>query len=82
MAIINELRKIRLRKLEAIRKAGLLAYPGKARRTHKIEGALKDFGIDNTKGIWLDCGASTGGFTHVLLSNGANKVYAMDVGYG
>ena len=43
MAIINELRKIRLRKLEAIRKAGLLAYPGKARRTHKIEGALKDF---------------------------------------
>ncbi|PIU48210.1 MAG: TlyA family rRNA (cytidine-2'-O)-methyltransferase [Candidatus Hydrogenedentes bacterium CG07_land_8_20_14_0_80_42_17] len=59
--------------------------PGKkwvGRGGEKLEGALKDFGIDNTKGIWLDCGASTGGFTHVLLSNGANKVYAMDVGYG
>ena len=50
MATIDELRKIRMKKLEAIEKAGLLAYPTKARRTHKIEEALKDFGkLSKTK---------------------------------
>jgi len=44
MATIEELRKIRLKKLEAIRKSGFLAYPEKTKRTHKIEEALKDFG--------------------------------------
>ncbi len=43
MATIDELRKIRLKKLEAIRTAGILAYPEKTKRTHKIEEALKDF---------------------------------------
>ena len=43
MATIDDLRKIRLKKLEAIRKAGILAYPGKTKRTHEIEEALKDF---------------------------------------
>jgi len=43
MAAINELKKIRLKKLEAIRTAGILAYPEKTKRTHKIEEALKDF---------------------------------------
>ena len=43
--IIDELRKIRLKKLEAIKKAGLLAYPEKTKRTHKIEEALKDFNV-------------------------------------
>jgi len=43
MAAIDELRKIRLKKLEAIEKAGLLAYPIKTKRTHKISEALKDF---------------------------------------
>ena len=43
MVTIDELRKIRLKKLEAIRKAGILAYPGKTGRTHKIEDVLKDF---------------------------------------
>jgi len=43
MAIIDELKKIRLKKLEAIRTTGILAYPEKTKRTHKIEEALKDF---------------------------------------
>ena len=43
MATIEELRKIRLKKLEAIRKAGILAYPAKTKRTDKIADALKDF---------------------------------------
>jgi lysyl-tRNA synthetase class 2 len=43
MATIDELRKIRLKKLEAIRKAGLLVYPEKTKRTHKIPEALEGF---------------------------------------
>lgn len=48
----------------------------------KLEKALKIFDIDPTGLICIDCGASTGGFTDVLLKNGAKKVYAVDVGYG
>jgi len=43
MATIDELRKIRIKKLEAIKKAGFLAYPAKVKRTHKITEALKGF---------------------------------------
>ncbi len=43
MATIDELRKVRLQKMEAIQKAGILAYPGKTKRTHKISEALEDF---------------------------------------
>ncbi len=43
MATIDELRKVRLQKLEAVQKAGILAYPGKTKRTHKISEALEDF---------------------------------------
>jgi lysyl-tRNA synthetase, class II len=43
MATIEELRKIRLEKLEAIKKAGFLVYPGQTKRTHKISEALLDF---------------------------------------
>jgi len=43
MTTIDELRKIRLKKLETIRKSGILAYPEKTKRTHKIEEALKEF---------------------------------------
>ena len=43
MATINELRKIRLRKLETIRKALVNPYPEKTRMTHKVEEALKSF---------------------------------------
>lgn len=41
--IIDELRAVRLKKLEAIEKAGILAYPAETKRTHKIEEAIKDF---------------------------------------
>jgi len=44
LATIQELRKTRLKKLEAIKKAGLLAYPEKTKRTHNIVEALGDFG--------------------------------------
>ncbi len=43
MATIEELRKIRLKKLEAIKKARILAYPEKTKRTHKIAQAIKNF---------------------------------------
>ncbi len=43
MPTIDELKKNRLKKLEAIKKAGILAYPGKSRRTHQIREALEDF---------------------------------------
>jgi 23S rRNA (cytidine1920-2'-O)/16S rRNA (cytidine1409-2'-O)-methyltransferase len=49
----------------------------------KLSGALDTFSeIDVTGKIALDAGASTGGFTDVLLRNNVEKVYAVDVGYG
>ncbi|MBO4331383.1 MAG: TlyA family RNA methyltransferase [Oscillospiraceae bacterium] len=48
----------------------------------KLEKALKEFGISPEGRICIDCGASTGGFTDCLLKGGAEKVYAVDVGYG
>ena len=48
----------------------------------KLEKALKVFPIDPSGLTCIDCGASTGGFTDVLLKNGAAKVYSVDVGYG
>jgi len=48
----------------------------------KLEGAIHDFGIDVNGRVCIDAGASTGGFTHCLVKNGAEKVYAVDVGYG
>jgi len=48
----------------------------------KLEGALRDFGLDITGKVALDCGASAGGFTDCLLRHGAKLVYAVDAGSG
>ena len=57
-------------------------HPWVSRGGLKLAHALDHFAIDPTGGLWLDVGASTGGFTDVLLTRGAAKVYAVDVGHG
>ena len=56
--------------------------PYVSRGGHKLAAALDAFGIDPTGLTALDVGASTGGFTDVLLQRGARRVYALDVGRG
>ena len=58
------------------------AFPYVSRGGLKLEKALHDFPITVSGKICLDIGASTGGFTHCMLLNGAKKVYAVDVGHG
>jgi 23S rRNA (cytidine1920-2'-O)/16S rRNA (cytidine1409-2'-O)-methyltransferase len=53
-----------------------------SRGAHKLIGALDTFGIGVEGRRCLDAGASTGGFTEVLLDRGARQVVAVDVGYG
>ena len=48
----------------------------------KLEKAMATFPIDLHGAVCADIGASTGGFTDCMLQNGAEKVYAVDVGYG
>ncbi len=48
----------------------------------KLEQAIKSWQIDLTDSITIDIGASTGGFTALMLKNGASKIYAIDVGVG
>lgn len=59
-----------------------LEHPWVGRGGMKLAHALKEFGIDVNGKVCADIGASTGGFTDVMLKNGAAKVYAIDVGYG
>ena len=56
--------------------------PYVSRGGHKLAAALDAFGIDPRGQVALDVGASTGGFTDVLLQRGATRVYALDVGRG
>lgn len=51
------------------------------RGAFKLEKALEEFKINPQNMVGLDVGASTGGFTEVLLMNGARKVYSIDVGH-
>lgn len=57
-------------------------HPWVGRGGLKLAPALDRFAIDPTDAVALDLGASTGGFTDVLLHRGAARVYAVDVGHG
>ncbi len=57
-------------------------HPWVSRGGVKLVHALDHFAIDATGRVALDIGASTGGFTDVLLTRGAERVYAVDVGHG
>ena len=58
------------------------AHPFVSRGGVKLAGALEQYPIDIEDHVCLDVGASTGGFTEVLLANGASVVFAIDVGRG
>ena len=58
------------------------AEPFVSRAGRKLAAALDHFELDPKGFICLDVGASTGGFTDCLLQRGAERVYAVDVGYG
>lgn len=76
-----------------VRKAGLRVAPGElltvetessfvSRAGEKLDGSLEEFGVRVAGRACVDAGASTGGFTDVLLRRGAERVLAVDVGYG
>ena len=58
------------------------AHPFVSRGGVKLAGALEQYPIEIEDHVCLDVGASTGGFTEVLLANGASLVFAIDVGHG
>jgi len=82
MATIDELRKIRLKKLETIRKARILVYPEKTKRTHKIEEALRDFNnLSRLKKETVLVGRirslrEHGGATFLHIEDGTEKIQA------
>lgn len=59
-----------------------LEHPWVGRGGMKLAHAMKEFAIKIDGKVCADIGASTGGFTDVMLKSGAAKVYAIDVGYG
>jgi 23S rRNA (cytidine1920-2'-O)/16S rRNA (cytidine1409-2'-O)-methyltransferase len=58
------------------------AHPWVSRAGVKLAAALDHLGIDLADRVCLDVGASTGGFSEVMLARGARRVYAVDVGHG
>jgi 23S rRNA (cytidine1920-2'-O)/16S rRNA (cytidine1409-2'-O)-methyltransferase len=58
------------------------AHPFVSRGGVKLSGALEQYPVPIEDHVCLDVGASTGGFTEVLLANGASLVFAIDVGHG
>ncbi|WP_375412568.1 TlyA family RNA methyltransferase [uncultured Bradyrhizobium sp.] len=58
------------------------AHPFVSRGGVKLSGALEQYRIEIENRVCLDVGASTGGFTEVLLAGGASLVFAIDVGHG
>ena len=58
------------------------AHPFVSRGGVKLAGALEQYPVDIEDHVCLDVGASTGGFSEVLLANGASVVFAIDVGHG
>jgi len=57
-------------------------HPWVSRGGLKLDHAISHFALDPTGATAIDVGASTGGFTDVLLTKGATKVFAVDVGHG
>lgn len=70
-----------LRAGEALRVKGRELDAYVSRGAHKLKKALDVFSIDLRGAVCVDVGASTGGFTDVMLRAGAEKVYCVDVGY-
>ncbi len=70
---VTDITKVEIRgeKLRYVSRGGL-----------KLERAIDIFSIDLNNSVCMDIGASTGGFTDCMLQNGAELVYAVDVGYG
>jgi len=68
--------------LEEVRVTLKEVSPFVSRGGEKLIGALDHFQVAPAGKVALDVGASTGGFTHCLLTRGASRVYAVDVGYG
>lgn len=66
----------------ALRLKGMKSHKWVSRGAIKLEHALLEYKIDPSGMVAVDIGASTGGFTDVLLHFDAAKVYAVDVGYG
>lgn len=83
--VINGTQKI-IKSSEMIKQIELLRIKDKpseyvSRGAYKLKKAFEVFDIDAKDKVCIDIGASTGGFTDIMIRQGARKVYAVDVGY-